>query len=125
MRILIALSLLLLSWSTTISALQQLHFETAHMEEDYEYLIHTVRCAVCVNQPIAESQTTVASDLRREIAKRLQAGETRQVIEQALVQRYGEAIFYTPPKTLATAGLWGGPVILLLIGVFCVRKVIR
>ncbi len=125
MRILIGFTLLLLCWASSVSALQQLHFETARMEEDYEYLIHTVRCAVCVNQPIAESQTTVATDLRREIAERLQAGESRQVIEQALMARYGEAIFYTPPKKLATAALWGGPIILLLIGAVCVRKVIR
>lgn len=122
---LIGLSILLMSWMTSSSALQQLHFETASMEEDYEYLIHTVRCAVCVNQPIAESQTTVATDLRREIAKRLQAGETRQAIEQVLIQRYGEAIFYTPPKTIATAALWGGPLILLLIAALSLRKVMR
>lgn len=106
-------------------ALQQLQFEQQQMQEDYEHLIHTVRCAVCANQPIAESQATVAKDLRQEIATRIRAGESRQSIEQALLQRYGDAIFYSPPKTSATALLWGGPFVLLLIGLFFFRKVFQ
>jgi cytochrome c-type biogenesis protein CcmH len=125
MQRLMRIVLLTLGLCMPAFALQQLEFETPRMEEDYAYLIHTVRCVACVNQPIAESQATVASDLRREIATRIQAGETRESIEQALLERYGDAIFYTPPKTWATLGLWGAPLILLLIGLALIRRVIR
>lgn len=85
-----------------------------------------LRCVVCQNQSIDDSDAPLARDLRIIVRERLQAGETDAQAIQFLVDRYGHYVLLKPPLELATVALWGGPFAFLLIGAgfvfFYVRK---
>jgi cytochrome c-type biogenesis protein CcmH len=75
-----------------------------------------IRCLVCQNQSIDESDADLAKDLRHLIRKRLKAGETEAQIRTYLVGRYGDFVLLRPPVRAGTWLLWFGPLIVLLAG---------
>ena len=75
-----------------------------------------LRCMVCQNQSIDESDADLARDLRILVRQRLVAGDTDQQVMDYIVSRYGEFVLLKPRFGLRTALLWGTPVLLLLIG---------
>lgn len=84
--------------------------------ERLQALYRQLRCLVCQNGSLADSQAPLALDLKREIALRVAAGDSDRGIIDFLVQRYGEFISYQPPLEPATWLLWLGPLLLLLGG---------
>ncbi|MGL4488160.1 MAG: cytochrome c-type biogenesis protein [Rhizobiaceae bacterium] len=84
-----------------------------------------VRCLVCQNQSIDDSDADLAKDLRLIVRERLTAGDTDKQVYDYLVARYGEFILLKPPLRLGTALLWGVPVLLLLIGCFVLLRSVR
>ncbi len=82
-------------------------------EQRYHRWIHDIRCMVCQNQSIAESQSPLASDLRLWVRMQLEAGETDQAMEYTLIQRYGESVLYRPPLMAETSFLWVAPIMIL------------
>ena len=80
-------------------------------------LSQQMRCVVCQNQTIADSQAELAVDLRREVREQLAKGLTDQQVADYLVQRYGEFVLYRPPLKSSTWLLWFGPALLLGGGV--------
>ncbi|MFU8896852.1 MAG: cytochrome c-type biogenesis protein CcmH [Gammaproteobacteria bacterium] len=91
-------------------------FETPEQLVRYERMINNLRCVVCQNQSVAESQVDLARDLRRITRDMILAGRTDAEIEQYMVDRYGDFVLYNPPLNPTTYLLWGAPVILLLAG---------
>jgi cytochrome c-type biogenesis protein CcmH len=87
-------------------------------EKRLQSLSAELRCLVCQNQTIADSHADLAVDLRREIRGMIQAGQTDQQIIDFMVARYGDFVLYRPPLKTTTAILWGGPALLLLVGLF-------
>jgi cytochrome c-type biogenesis protein CcmH len=85
-------------------------------EEHVLRLASELRCVVCQNQTIADSQAELALQLKAEIGKQLAAGATDDQVRQFLVQRYGEFVLYRPSFTPSNWLLWGGPPLLLFIG---------
>jgi cytochrome c-type biogenesis protein CcmH len=89
-------------------------------------LANELRCLVCQNQTIADSNADLAVDLRRQIREQIAAGKTDREIVDYMVQRYGDFVLYRPPFKPTTLLLWGGPAALLVLGfavfVFNVRK---
>ncbi|MBV64369.1 MAG: cytochrome C biogenesis protein [Rickettsiales bacterium] len=81
----------------------------------YQSMIEEVRCLVCQNQSVAESNAELAKDLRREIKLQIQDGKTDSEIKTYLLQRYGEFILYEPAFTQKTMFLWFSPIILVLM----------
>ena len=79
-------------------------------------LAEELRCLVCQNQTIADSNAPLAVDLRTQIREQITAGRTDGEIVQYMVQRYGDFVLYRPPFKATTALLWLGPALLLLIG---------
>lgn len=75
-----------------------------------------LRCLVCQNQTLAESDADLAKDLRREIRHMMKQGLNDAEIVDFLVQRYGDFVLYRPPLKTTTVLLWFGPVILAVIG---------
>lgn len=75
-----------------------------------------LRCLVCQNQSIAESNAELAVDLRNQVIEQVRAGRTNQEIIDYMVDRYGDFVLYKPPFKLSTAILWGGPVLLFVVG---------
>ncbi len=100
-------------------------FEDPALEAEYQSLVREVRCLVCQNQTIADSNAQLAADLRREIRRMFAEGATRAEIADYLVARYGEFVLYRPRLQPATWALWGAPVILLMIGGAVFVRVLR
>lgn len=76
-----------------------------------------LRCLVCQNQSIDDSDADLAHDLRVLVRQRLNAGDSDQAVKQFLVARYGDYILLNPPLKAATVVLWVGPIVMLLVGV--------
>jgi cytochrome c-type biogenesis protein CcmH len=88
-------------------------------------IARTLRCLVCENQSVAESQSQLAQEMRGYIQRRLEAGESRQQIVQALVERYGEGILLEPPRAGFTLLVWWLPVLSLGLGALVVALALR
>ncbi len=86
-------------------------------------LSEELRCLVCQNQSIAESQAELAQDLRRQVREMLTAGKSDDEVRAFMVERYGDFVLYEPPVKRSTLLLWLGPVVLLLgaLGAFLWR----
>lgn len=86
------------------------------LEADVQELSHKLRCLVCQNQSIAESNAPLALDLRNQVREQLAAGRSKDDVVDYLVARYGDFVLYEPPVKGITLLLWGGPAVLLLAG---------
>lgn len=88
-------------------------------------LAEQLRCLVCQNQSIAESNAELAVDLRRQIREQIALGKSDADITGFMVERYGDFVLYRPPVKAITLLLWFGPVALLLIAVFALIGYLR
>ena len=89
-------------------------------------LAHELRCLVCQNQTLAESNAPLAVDLRNQIREQLQAGASEQDVIDFMVARYGDFVLYRPPFKATTLALWVGPFVLLALGIaVLVRRLMR
>ena len=84
-----------------------------------------LRCLVCQNQTIADSNADLAVDLRRQVREMLERGESKRAILDYMTARYGDFVLYRPPLKDSTAMLWFGPALLLLGGVVTLVVVLR
>ena len=100
-------------------------FDDPELQARYEQLISEVRCLQCQNQSIKDSNVSLASDLRREIARMIEEGKTDDEIANFLVVRYGEFALYRPRTTGKTLVLWLAPFLLVLFGVFALARVVK
>lgn len=90
--------------------------EAVGLDEHVNRLTAELRCLVCQNQTIADSQAELAVQLKNEVRAQLARGATDDEVRQFMVQRYGDFVLYRPPVNEATWLLWGGPALLLLLG---------
>lgn len=86
------------------------------LEARVQALTHKLRCLVCQNQSIAESDADLAQDLRGQVREQLAAGRSEKEIIDYLVDRYGDFVLYDPPFQTDTLLLWLGPALLLVGG---------
>lgn len=100
-------------------------FADPEMQARYENLIDEIRCVVCQNQTIKDSNVFLASDLRREIRRMMAEGMSDAQIADFLVARYGEFVLYNPRKSGKTLILWITPALLLGVGGFIIVRVVR
>lgn len=100
-------------------------FTDAEREARYQKLTVELRCLVCQNQNLADSDAPLAQDLRREIYNMMQAGRTDDEIKQFLIDRYGDFVLYMPPVKGNTLVLWLMPAVLLLGGALVVLIAVR
>ncbi|MDD3448455.1 MAG: cytochrome c-type biogenesis protein CcmH [Gammaproteobacteria bacterium] len=109
--------LLLLSLATPAFAIIEVHtFDDPAKEQRYRKLSEELRCLVCQNQNLADSNADLAKDLRNQVYNMIQAGKSDREIVDYMVARYGEFVLYRPPMQTNTVLLWVGPFALLLIG---------
>jgi len=95
-------------------------FTDPDKEQAYQTLISELRCLVCQNQTIADSNADLAKDLRQQVYDMLQQGKSQQDVVDFMTQRYGDFVMYRPAFNLKTGLLWLGPITFLLIGVVTV-----
>ena len=86
----------------------------AEQTQRFQNLIEELRCLVCQNQSIAESNAGLATDLRAQVTEQIAAGTTDAEIKTYLQARYGDFVLYNPPLTAKTVVLWAGPFVLVL-----------
>lgn len=91
-------------------------FTDPAQQERYERVIRELRCLVCRSETIADSNATLASDLRRQVREMMAAGKSDPEIFQHMVDRYGDYVLYKPPMAPRTWLLWGAPILLLVGG---------
>ncbi len=115
----------LLFFGTALAIDPEPPLEDPAIESAYRELINEVRCLVCQNQTIADSNAPLAADLRREIRKMMGEGASRAEVIDFLVTRYGDFVLYRPPFQPTTWLLWGAPVFLLGIGVIVFARILR
>ena len=106
----------------TVGVLPTAHAQVARPIEDpaieqrMKHLTKELRCLVCQNETLADSQAPLAEDLRREIREQIKAGKSDQEILAYATQRYGDFVLYNPPVKATTYLLWFGPFVLLVGG---------
>jgi cytochrome c-type biogenesis protein CcmH len=113
-RILFALALLL---PLAAGAVEIRQFDNAEKQQRYERLIEELRCLVCQNQSLADSDADLAKDLRDEVFGIIQGGKSEEEAVKFLTDRYGDFVLYNPPVKPITYLLWGGPLLLLVAGI--------
>ena len=100
-------------------------FTSPEHEERYHTLVDELRCLVCQNQTIAESNADLASDLRREVYRMVEDGRSEDDIAGFMVARYGDFVLYRPPLRGGTILLWAGPFLLAAIGLTALALYLR
>jgi len=115
MRFLSVLILIFIS-SNSFAAIEYHKFAQPEQEATYKLLTKELRCLVCQNQTIADSNADLAKDLRRQVYEMLQQGKSKDQIVEFMTHRYGDFVLYNPPFKAKTGLLWIGPFAFLLIG---------
>lgn len=90
--------------------------DSAKKEAQFNYLLKDLRCLVCQNQDLVDSQAPLAKDLRLQVYLMVKEGESDEEIIHYLTQRYGDFILFKPPLKAITWFLWFGPLLLLILG---------
>ncbi len=126
----LCISITLMLWTTPLQAQAAgdaipLQFNTVAEEDRFHALVSELRCVMCQNQSLADSNAQIAHDLRREVLNLMHAGKSDDDIREFLVLRYGEFVLYRPRMHASTWLLWFGPALLLLAGALIVARLLR
>ena len=106
-------------------AIEPMPFKDHAQELRFQHLTHQLRCPMCQNETLADSNAPIARDLRNQIFQMMQQGKSDGEIKQYLVARYSKFVLYDPPLTPGTWLLWFGPLLILLGGAAVVLVAIR
>lgn len=123
-RQLLGVALLVVS-SLAYAAIDTYEFESEAQRERFYALSSELRCPKCQNQNIADSNAPIATDMRREVHRLLQEGESDETIVQFMVSRYGDFVRYRPGLTSQTMVLWFAPLLFLVIGIGILLVLVR
>ena len=99
--------------------------EVSDQDARYRQLIHELRCLVCQNQNIADSDAPLAADLRQQVRTQIDAGRSDAEIKAYLTERYGDFVLYRPPLKATTVLLWLGPALLVVLALFVAWRHVR
>lgn len=110
------LIIILLLVLTPVYATSLYPLSTEKQEAQFNYLLKELRCLVCQNQDLADSNADLAQDLRRQVYDFVKQGKSDQEIINYLTARYGDFILFNPPVKAVTSLLWFGPLVFLLLG---------
>jgi cytochrome c-type biogenesis protein CcmH len=139
--LLLRASALLLTWALLASALMMraaptraeqapalddhAQLQDPLLQTRFERITKELRCLVCQNESIADSNVDLAADLRRQVREMLVAGRSDDAIFKFMTDRYGEFVRFAPPLTPKTALIWGAPFFMLLLGGLIIFRVVR
>lgn len=105
--------------------LESFTFPTETETQHFRDLLAELRCLVCQNQSLADSDAELAHDLRAEVYEMLQAGRSDAEVIDFLVERYGDFVLYKPPLKQSTYLIWFGPFVLLVVAAFLLLRAVR
>ncbi len=119
------LIILLFIVSAQVFAVDYHQLPNPEQQKAYESIISELRCLVCQNQTIADSNAELAADLRRQVYEMLQQGKSKDDVLQFMTERYGDFVLYNPPFKAKTGLLWLGPLLFLITGLAMIIWFIR
>jgi cytochrome c-type biogenesis protein CcmH len=125
MRSLIIILMLLVSVSALAAPIATFKFDNEQQEVLFHKLSQELRCLVCQNNSIGDSNADLAKDLRTELYNMIMQGKGEQEIIDFMVQRYGDFVLYNPPMKPLTWVLWFGPAIIFVFALFYVLRLIK
>jgi cytochrome c-type biogenesis protein CcmH len=125
LRMLLVVALLALASVVHAQAIEPMPFANHTQELRFQQLTAQLRCPMCQNETLADSNAPIARDLRNQIFQLMQQGKSDEEIKQYLVARYSDYVLYDPPLKPGTALLWFGPLLILLCGAGVVLMAIR
>lgn len=109
----------------TVRDVAPLAFRDRAEEQRFHALVSELRCVMCQNQSLADSNAPIAHDLRREVFDLMREGRSDAEIKAFLVGRYGEFVLYRPQLGAGTWLLWFGPALLLVVGGVVIARIVR
>ncbi|MGH8196744.1 MAG: cytochrome c-type biogenesis protein [Steroidobacteraceae bacterium] len=121
---LIAITVLLMLGASAVAIDTGQRLQDPAQQARYERLIRDLRCLVCQNESVADSNAMLANDLRREVRELIVAGRSDAQIRAFMTERYGDFVLYRPPVKPRTWLLWSAPVLFLLGGLGVVAVVV-
>ncbi|MGF1747865.1 cytochrome c-type biogenesis protein CcmH [Vibrio cionasavignyae] len=101
--------------SANSQSVELFEFDSIKQQKDAIALAKTLRCPMCQNQNLIESNSPVAKDIRLRVFELIKQGKTEQEVKDYMVARYGQHVLYQPSLTKQNALLWGVPIIIALI----------
>ncbi len=117
------LTALLLCTPLAQAAIDTYDFSDDQNRQLFRSLTEELRCPKCQNQNLADSNSPIASDMRREIHRLVEEGQSGEQVTEFMVARYGDFVRYRPKRDSSTALLWYGPIVLLILGVLVVVSI--
>lgn len=120
-----ALMLLLSAFAFIASAMEPMDYRDAAEEQRFRALTLELRCVLCQNQSLADSNAPIAHDLRLEILRLMREGKSDEQIKQYLVARYTDFVLYRPEVEPMTWLLWFGPGLLVIVGGAVIFAIVR
>jgi cytochrome c-type biogenesis protein CcmH len=120
-----AAALSLLVFSSVAFAIDPLPFKNHDEELRFQALTKQLRCLVCQNESLADSNAPLAADLRRDVFEQMQAGKSDAEIKAWLTARYSDFVLYDPPLHGGTLLLWFGPALVLIAGGIAIFLIVR
>jgi cytochrome c-type biogenesis protein CcmH len=127
-QLLTVLTVILILGSGPLQAtttLESFKFADDAAEQHFKDLISELRCLVCQNQSLADSDAELAHDLRAEVYEMVQDGKSDEEIVEFLVARYGDFVLYNPPVKPSTYLLWFGPFALMILAAVLLLRAVR
>ena len=124
-RTALAAILLTLAAAPAIAVDTQAPLKTPEQQSLYRKLLEEVRCMVCQNQNLKDSDAPLARDMRRELRRLVEEGATEADVKQFLLERYGDFALYRPRLAPNTLLLWAGPGVILIIALGAIARVVR
>jgi len=111
--------------SSSVFAIDPLPFKDRAEEVRFQNLTRQLRCLVCQNQDLADSDADLAKDLRKQVFDMMHSGKSDAEIKDYLVARYNDFVLYDPPLKPGTLLLWFTPIVLVIIGAFVLAGILR
>lgn len=108
-----------------IARVEVKQFDSPEQEERYDKLVAELRCLVCQNQNLADSNSELAIDMRRKTYEMVKQDKSEKEIANFMVERYGNFVLYRPPLNSNTLLLWTGPFLILIIGLSLLARTVR
>lgn len=115
----------LIAFGAMAAAIEQLDFDNDAERQRFHTLTSELRCVMCQNQSLADSNSLIARDLRREVHELMRSGRSDAEIKTYLTDRYGEFVLYRPPFDARTWWLWIGPGVLVVLALAAVAGIVR
>ena len=119
------LVLALLLAAPALAVIETYEFDTPEQETLFKKMTEELRCLVCQNQNLADSNAELAVDLREKTYEMVRSGNSEAEIIEYMVARYGDFVLYRPPVKSSTLFLWLGPLLFLAIAIIVATRFVR